>query len=62
MKMKIKCTHCNNISNANDWNTMTEKYCGKGSKPIEEGLESSNWYYICPYCYEKCYKDDRIKI
>jgi len=60
--MKVKCKHCNNSNEFEKWNKETLRQCGEGFTPIEEGINSRNWYYICPECGLECYKKDREKV
>jgi uncharacterized protein (DUF2225 family) len=57
--MKVKCKHCNTVHKSEEWNEATERMCGKGFTEIEKGINSNNWYYICPSCFGTCFKDDR---
>ncbi len=57
--MKVKCRHCNTVHEAEEWNKSTKMSCGEGFTEIEKGVNSNNWYYVCPSCWCDCYKKDR---
>jgi hypothetical protein len=58
----FKCKHCNNTSTAKKWDEQTKRECGEIDKGIEEGYNNMNFYYICPVCGKKNYKNDLKKI
>jgi len=50
---KYQCTHCNNTSNANEWNKTTIKYFGMSDiLPIEKAIENGDigGVFKCPNC------------
>jgi rubredoxin len=56
--VNFKCKHCNTVSEAEKWDEETNRYCGGILKGIEEGYNNLNYYYVCPKCGERMYKND----
>lgn len=60
--MKVKCKFCDTVHEAEEWNKTTLRLCGEGFTEIEKGINSKNWFYICPSCDNPCFKNDRETI
>lgn len=60
--MNYKCLHCQQVSSDEEWNKETERQCNEGTAPIQHGYNNLNYYYICPFCGEHCFKGKIVKV